>query len=449
MSKHDKFIKSTNENKEKTSSMTRSGKRQKKIQKRKEAFLNFFKIKRYEQEDENLQYLSEFHDNDLTFKQKITKRNQYRGKRSIVFILISVVCLFGLVHMIDYLHNEVFVAEDDIALTSESSDLLQMTFVGDVMMDRGLKRKSLVNGYDTLFDKSKNLWRNSDIVAGNLESVVLRDQNKYKENKTKDIHLNMHPDGVQAIKNAGFTTLSTANNHISDYGRKGIKNTMKVLQDKNIDFAGIGANSAGSLNYTTYDINGVIVSFLSVTDVIPEHTTATEDKAGALTTQNDNYLNLINEAAAQSDYTVVYSHWGEEVSESISKRQEELGRDMVDAGADLIVGMHPHVVQPIEKYKNGLIMYSLGNFVFEQEQTRTKDSVVVNYRIDSQGQMKLELVPMRIKDGIPAVTKNPFYKQRIFRQLTKKMDSNQFERLNDTILVKDFGYQFKINRNTE
>lgn len=447
MSKHDKLTKSTNE--EETSPMTRSERRQKKARKRKDAFFYFFNKQRYNEEDKSLKYLPVSDDTELTFKQRINKKNQYRGKLPVAFILVAVVCLFGLVHILDYLHNEVFVANNDIALTSEESDLLQMTFVGDVMMDRGLKRKAQVKGYDSLFDKSKELWRDSDIVAGNLESVILRDQNKYQENKTKDIHLNMHPDGVQTMKNAGFTTLSTANNHISDYGRKGIRNTFKVLQDKNVDFVGIGMDSADSLNYTTYDINGVIVSFLSVTDIIPEHTSATTDKPGALTTQNDNYLSLISEAAAQSDYTVVYSHWGEEISETISERQEELGRDMVDAGADLIVGMHPHVVQPIEKYKNGLIMYSLGNFVFEQEETRTKDSVVVNYRIDSQGQMQLELVPMRIKDGVPAVTQNPFYKQRIFRQLTKKMDSDQFERLDDTMLIKDFGYQFKINRNTE
>ena len=145
-------------------------------------------------------------------------------------------------------------------------------------------------------------------------------------------------------------------------------------------------------------------------------------------------------------YTVVYAHWGNENGFKVNDRQQKLGHQMTDAGADLVVGMHSHVVQPIEKYKNGLILYSLGNFVFEQQYSRQKDTVVANLRLDQQGKLTLEVVPMRIKDGVPTITRNPFFKQRIYHQLTKQLPAKDYSKRPDSLVVRNFGYHYQFKK---
>lgn len=391
---------------------------------------------------ENLLPLSR--DKDLTFKQRQVKKQRYRERVSKKTIFLFAIILFLTMHLFDYVSNRYTNHQESIFLTSQPSDILQFTFVGDMMMDRGNFRKGNKEGYDVFFEKTKQLWDSSDIVMGNLESAVLNHPDKYSKNKNKEIHLKMETAGLDAIQNAGFTTLGIANNHIGDFGRKGMKNTIRTLEKRNLDFVGAGEDLSEALNYTLYEVNNITIGVLAVTDVFNKGFSATDNKVGALTTQTEHYLNLIKEVSIQSDYTVVYMHWGEEIPQRISERQKKLGREMVDSGADLIVGMHPHIIQPVEKYKNSLILYSLGNFIFEQEQTRTKDSVVANLRIDKQGEMKLEFIPLRIKNGVPYVTKNLFFKKRIYNELTKMINKDDYKIMQDTLQLDNFGYKFQL-----
>ncbi|GKS81309.1 PGA biosynthesis protein CapA [Ligilactobacillus pabuli] len=382
----------------------------------------------------------------LTFKQKIIQQTRYRRPLRVVTLLIVALCLFFSAWVTDYLHNQVLIVKHNISLTSRPSDRLQLSFVGDVMLDRGNARKGRHGGYDQFFTHAKQVWRQSDLTFANLENVVTDQATQLSEIEGKNIHFKMDPAGLTALQKAGFTTVGVANNHVGDYGEKGVRDTMAALNQRQLDFAGLGENTADALKYQLYDIDGIKVSFLAVTDVIPPGTRAKEQRAGMLTTTNDEYLNLIQEAAAQSDYTVVYAHWGNENGFKVNDRQQKLGHQMTDAGADLVVGMHSHVVQPIEKYKNGLILYSLGNFVFEQQYSRQKDTVVANLRLDQQGKLTLEVVPMRIKDGVPTITRNPFFKQRIYHQLTKQLPAKDYSKRPDSLVVRNFGYHYQFKK---
>ncbi len=401
--------------------------------------------KRSIQED-NLSLLPQSDNQTLSLKQKIKRYTQYNLKPKPLTLFLCVLVLIGMVWAIDYLHNNLLNSHNNIPLSSKKSDRLQMTFVGDMMMARGNQRQANQQGYDHFFQKSKYLWQKSDLVVGNLESALITNKMKVRQNSDKDIHLLMKPEGVSAMKRAGFTTLGTANNHVGDYGKRGIQQELNYFKKNNIDSIGTGNYASNALKYQIYDINGVKVSLLAVTDIIPKHTSVKQTKPGALTTNNDDYLNLIKEASAHSDYTIVYSHWGFENGLTVTDRQKELGKKMIDAGADMVVGMHAHVLQPIDKYKNGLILNGMGNFVFEQEQSRTKDSVVANLRMTKNGQMKLELIPMRIKDGVPSVTRNPLYKRRIYHQLTKDLPQSSFQKHKDTIVVDNFGYNYQFTK---
>ena len=133
--------------------------------------------------------------------------------------------------------------------------------------------------------------------------------------------------------------------------------------------------------------------------------------------------------------TIVIAHFGEEYVD-VTEEQETLAHDYIDAGADIVIGGHPHIVQPVETYKDGIIFYSIGNFVFDQGLTRTKDSMVINFTINEDGGSQFEVIPVRIKDAIPYITENSFFNNRIINELTKNIDSKVYQILEDRLVIK-------------
>jgi len=117
---------------------------------------------------------------------------------------------------------------------------------------------------------------------------------------------------------------------------------------------------------------------------------AREGYAGALTTSYPRYNEIVNQASREADITVVYIHFGEEGKVEANKSQKLIAHMLIDAGADIVIGSHPHVLQEIEQYKEGIIFYSLGNFIFDQGGTYNRDSVLVQFTLDKQGNGKFE-----------------------------------------------------------
>lgn len=400
--------------------------------------------KRSADERNFISLLPELPEKKLNNHQKMLKYRKYKRKLKVRYVLLIICVLFATMRGLDHFNRQRFNQQSPAVLTSETSDLAQLTFVGDIMFDRGAYYKSQHEGYDVFFNRTKELWQQSDIVMGNLESAVIKHQNNYTKNVNKSINLAMDPKGVKSMKQAGFNLVGLANNHIGDFGRKGMRNTLKVLEKNKLNSVGVGENIDEAFNYAIYEVNGIKFGVMAVTDIVPKGTSATKEKSGAMTSQTSAYLNLMRELAEKTDYAIAYMHWGEEITQKISKRQRQLGHDIIDAGIDMIVGMHPHILEPIENYHGGLILYSVGNFVFEQEQSRTKDSVVANLRVDSAGEMSLELVPLRIQNGVPTLTRNPFFKKRIYHQLGKYLPKADKEIKTDSMLVKNFGYKFEL-----
>lgn len=373
-------------------------------------------------------------------KEKMLLHNTYK-KRIKPFNLILLIFLVLIAnHALSFIRDANYFKSNNIAPYHEETDIANITFLGDVMMDRGAKRLADTKGYDAFFDKSKYLWEDSDVTIANLESTVLRNKKNFNKND-KEIHLAMNPKGPVAMNDAGIDIFNLANNHIGDFKRRGITNTLSVLEKNNLTYLGAGRNEQEALDYLTYELNGMKFAFVSVSDIIPKGSAAQLDKPGMLSTYNDNYLRVINHASKEVDKVIVYVHWGEEIPISISDRQRELGMEMIDSGASVIVGMHPHIIQPVETYNNGIIMYSIGNFVFEQEQTRAKDSVVVNMRVDKNKETTFEFVPMRIINSVPQVTTNGYYKKRTFNELTKFISEDLIVTKGDTIIFKPTNFK--------
>ena len=143
---------------------------------------------------------------------------------------------------------------------------------------------------------------------------------------------------------------------------------------------------------------------LGFTDVYGKDAVSKNNQAGLLNSNPDLLFEMIGDAKdakkGNADLVVVNMHWGQEYLHLLH-RQTELAKAVIDAGADVIIGHHPHVVQSFDVYNDGLIFYSLGNFVFDQGWTRTKDSAMVQYHLAEDGQATVDVVPLQIEEATP------------------------------------------------
>ncbi len=246
-----------------------------------------------------------------------------------------------------------------------------ISFLGDIMMDRGVKTSVYNNyggDYDTLF---KNLGeiKESDIVFANLEGPVSDKGN----NVGSKYSFRMEPKSLDALAKAGFNVLSFANNHVGDWNVAAFNDTLARLDNLSIVTVGAGKNLTDTSEVKIFEKNGIRVGFLGFTDVGPNWMAATAEKSGILLASDPKRLEYIKNAKEKVDVLVVSYHFGDEYVK-YNARQKNLAESSIDAGADIVAGHHPHVIQDTVSYKNGLIMYSLGNAIFDQyfsEETMT------------------------------------------------------------------------------
>ncbi|EEL84595.1 Capsule biosynthesis protein capA [Bacillus cereus AH1272] len=303
------------------------------------------------------------------------------------------------------------------------NETMTMTMVGDIMMGRHVEEIVDHHGTDYVFRHVSPYLKSSDYVSGNFEHPVLLEGKKNYQKLDKNIHLGAKKEAVQAVKDAGFTVLNLANNHMTDYGAKGTLDTLKAFKEADLDHVGAGENLKDAKHVVYQDVNGVRVATLGFTYAFVPGSIATKKQPGVLSMNPDVLFEQISKAKdpkkGKADLVVVNTHWGQEYDNEPSPRQEALAKAMIDAGADIIVGHHPHVLQSFDVYKQGVIFYSLGNFVFDQGWTRTKDSALVQYHLRNNGTAILDVIPLNIQEGTPKPVTSTLDKNRVYRQLTK------------------------------
>ncbi len=255
-----------------------------------------------------------------------------------------------------------------------------LTLVGDIMMDRGVRKKVekvLSNDYNALFTNTSYL-ADADISFANLEgSVALGGHNVGSR-----FSFHMNPVSLVALKGSGIDVVSFANNHVGDYAVEGFQESLQNLKENNILYAGAGQNYTEVTMPTVIDVRGTRVGFLATTDVGPQWLKATDTKPGILLAGDPNLATIITNAKKQVDVLAVSFHWGNEYSPANS-HQEKIAHAAIDAGADIVIGTHPHVMERVEEYKGKLIFYSLGNFIFDQSfSPHTMRGMVAHVSID-------------------------------------------------------------------
>ncbi len=257
-----------------------------------------------------------------------------------------------------------------------------MLFVGDLMLDRYVKNKMGKQGpaYSLSGLAQEGFFSGYDIVSANLEGAVTDLGEHYPPANVYDFAFD--PYDVAALNEYYFNYFSVANNHISDQGQKGVDETYKNLSALGFLFSGQGDGRISSINATSTVAGGrriALLSFSTVYRTLPEST----------------LLSMITKAKEDNDFVVVNIHWGVEYEHQAYSKQRSLASKMAAAGADLIIGHHPHVVQGAELIGNTPVFYSLGNFIFDQSDSDdTQEELAVSADI-TMNSLKIKLLPLK------------------------------------------------------
>ncbi len=274
--------------------------------------------------------------------------------------------------------------KDDNALVYDGS----IIFVGDIMLSRTIgKIMEKHNDYNFPFLRTSDFLNSADIRFGNLECPI-SDREGPSDNKYLFC---ASPKVVDGLKKVGFDVLSVANNHMWDYGKDAFVDTLNYMKKAGIASVGGGMNFKEAHKGVQKDINGTKIIFLGYTDLLLKNTSAAKNSAGVSYLNIDQMIKDIKDAKNMADMVVVSLHWGREYQPQHNDKQEQIAKAAIDAGASLIVGHHPHVVQEVEKYKDGYIAYSLGNFVFDQNFSKeTQTGLVLKVIIKNRRIFRLE-----------------------------------------------------------
>ncbi len=270
----------------------------------------------------------------------------------------------------------------------------QILAVGDVSMARGTAAAIASQGDDfdwPLSDVSDWLHA-ADLAVGNQEGVIAAKGVGIE--RPMGYRLRADPLAAPALARAGFGLMSLANNHSRDYGPAGIAATMQALHDAGIKTIGTGENYKAARQVVITPLRGINVAWIAYTHVPdpPDYGVYWEGKGyGRARVEEEKLAEQIKAARNDADLLIVQFHWGIEYEPRPFETQIRIARAAVDAGASLVIGHHPHVIQTTEIYKDTLILYSLGNFLFDQI---GRSGMGAWIRLDKSGVIDVHTLPL-------------------------------------------------------
>lgn len=281
---------------------------------------------------------------------------------------------------------------DLLRVPSEKS-AATLVFGGDVMLGRSCAAK-IEDGKDP-FAGIDAVLRGASFAAANLECTLsgLGDPNpRYAFRAAKN--------SAQLLRRAGFHAMGLANNHALDFGAAALDDSVNYLFRQRIGAVGVQKDGTNAWSPSFFSLpNGEKIALIAISDVGP----ATSPQIA--TGSNRRALQVaIADARAQANFVACLVHWGIENSESVTNSQRELARWLIDHGVDLVVGSHPHCVQPLDFYHGRPIAYSLGNLVFDGAPTVTawNRGALLQVRLDEKAQVSsANLIPVVLDDGFP------------------------------------------------
>lgn len=258
----------------------------------------------------------------------------------------------------------VAVAGTVFAQSAPSPTHTKLLLLGDVNLGRSVGQQILNGNVNYPFELVAEKLRGADLVFVNLESQ-LSDQKGVTQHPKYNMVFTGPPQGAQSLREANISVVSTANNHAFDYGIRGLRETIENLQKEGVRWVGTSTDSTEMFLPAVAEVNGIRIGFLAYTQFV----NLKGAWGGRIALYEKGKVQRdVQALKARVDLVVVSYHAGGEYVDAPSSRLKQEFRFIVECGADLVVGHHPHYVQGIESYRGKLILYSLGNFVFYQPQ---------------------------------------------------------------------------------
>jgi len=329
---------------------------------------------------------------------------------SLFLLLFLVILVFLFVYFVNKEINSFYLIATVSQPLIQKEKPITLIFVGDIILDRGVEwaiQKYGQGDWKFPFLKIADDLKRAKLLFGNFEGPI-----SDKGVKVGSIYsFRNDPKAIEGLKFAGFDILSVANNHIFDYGRIAMEDSFLRLKEVGIDHLGGGFNEKEAYSPIIKEIEGTKIAFLAYTNLGTPYWSAKGERSGIAWLTEEKLEEGIKKAREMADLVIVSMHFGEEYQQKPSTVQKYFAHLAIDSGTDLVIGHHSHVVQEvdeqssssrfanarvIEKYKNGYIAYSLGNFIFDQsfsEETMKGlmlKVLVKNAKID-------EVIPIEIK----------------------------------------------------
>jgi len=263
---------------------------------------------------------------------------------------------------------------------NDTKKSLTFIFVGDIMLSRAVGDKmEKESDWTWPFLKIRDWLKNADITFGNLEGPI-SDQGM---NVGSIYSFRADPRSIAGLEYAGFDVLSVANNHMGDWASPAFEDTLERLTKANIDYIGGGYNGEEAYKPLKKEMNDTNFCFFAYTDLGPRSFEAGTDNPGMAFLDIESAQKDIEKYEKNCDITIVSLHFGEEYKEKATSRQKAIAKALVNAGADLIIGHHAHVIEEVEMIGDAYVYYGLGNFVFDQmfsEKTRRGIALVTEIK---------------------------------------------------------------------
>lgn len=277
-------------------------------------------------------------------------------------------------------------------------DKVVISLAGDVTL--GYRFNNMFKSFEELYGEEKafqapfenvsDIFRKSDISIINLEGTLTK-SNKVRP---KEFNFKGDPKFARCLNEGYIDIVNIANNHIMDFYEPGILDTISVLNDLKILYCGAGKNLEDASTPRFIEKKGIVFGFLGCALVGSDYP-AQNNSAGTNAYNSEKITVQIKETKNYSDITVVSCHWGIERNSFPEVTQRNFAHTMINSGADIVFGHHPHVIQGIEKYNSGVIFYSLGNFVFGGNTFPSdRDSFIASVRCSKSKVEGFEVIPV-------------------------------------------------------
>lgn len=300
----------------------------------------------------------------------------------------------------------------------EISEPVSVLFVGDMMFGRDVESVSKRRtGYTYPFARTLDILQSADITMGNLESPLTPGDSVV----TESMVFRADTEWAQALADAGFDVVGLANNHLPNQGSDGIWDTLEALDAAGIAHTGAGMDRIEAESPAIRRVRDLTVAFLAYndTDVVPDSYFSGDEHAGTALMDIEMMQTAVGAVRDLADVVIVTMHAGNEYVPLPSVRQTDFAHAAIDAGADLVIGHHPHVVQTAEVYRGKYIFYSLGNYIFDQMwSVDTRRGIALDITLDHEAVVDVRVIPVEIDDySQPHLISDPVIARQILDRL--------------------------------